>query len=334
MIISADLHLDKDSADVVLGEVLPGLREAALNSPHQVIALLGDIWHLRYRVDVALLNAVREELLEGTRAGISYEIIPGNHDQVDVAGRNALEVLGDLSDVSVHNHTSADYDNRTGLGCESLWVPYRKRHADLVAALDYTDIPLAFMHHGIRGAWMNDQMQDTEGLDPEALGTFARVFLGHYHRHHILTNKAGTEIIYVGSPRQVTAAESGQDKGFLILHPNSTVTFERRAWGSRFHRLVSDADGVVDLSAVRPGDDVRVAAPNGVNTEALARRLDEVGAKHVVTVERPEVQARLVTKGGDDLSLRAFAEAYAQSHGGVLDVGRLMREFDDLGGAS
>jgi len=324
MIVFSDVHLREDSADVVLGEVLPGIYQAAIELQDYKVACLGDLFHLRYKVDARIQNALKDEFQKWVSAGIELRILPGNHDQYEVSGRNVLELFGHIPGVRVYSEPVWD--------AYGLWVPYRKDPAEILKALTLlgpTDGPFTlWLHHGIRGAWMNDCQADSEGLPLESLGTkWSTILCGHYHRHQ----KVGSNLWYIGSPWQTNANEAGQIKGFCQWTPAGLVFHERR-WGPRIHVFELQAGQQLDLTGVRPRDEVRIKTV-GVGAEQAAvfagSMLAKAGiARHTVTPELQKMQARLSVSDGS--SLRQYAEAYVGQIQTELDKARLMQIFGEL----
>lgn len=326
MIVFSDLHLDEDSADTVLGEILPGIFEASQRLDDRTIACLGDFWHLRYKVDVALQNAVRDELIRWIKAGVTFLFLPGNHDQVDVAGRNALEVFDGL-----------------GQGCQvftrptwnqyGLWLPYRKHYRDIEDILRINpdvDMPrpglshanVLWMHQGIQGALMNDHMRDTEGVPASVFDPFDAVILGHYHKRQRL-GKA----YYVGSPRQVTANESGQEKGFAVWD-GKKLRYVTTRWGKRFHRIRLEPGQSLDMSGILPTDDVRVSTAVGIDPSVVGSQLAALGVQHAVTPDLPSTEQRLEVEVNS--TLVDYARAYVNQLPTGLNRDRLMTVFEEL----
>lgn len=322
MLLFADLHLNEDSAEVCLGEILPGIRNGAVDREITEIAFLGDFWDIRYRVVVKLLNAVRDELFQWNRDGLNLRFLPGNHDQIDVAGRNALEVFNEIPGVRVYSHPVADADG--------VWIPYRKRREDITEAMvlfrkvgtNPQGKRTLFSHHGTLGAFQNDGHKDTEGLPLTFFQGFDRIITGHLHQRQIIG-----PVAYVGSSRQVTAHEAGQPKGFA-LWDGKQIEWVDKDWGPRFHRARADGVEGIDLSGVQPGDDVRVIAAPGVDQEALVKALDATGARYVIEPEAPKSEARIEVPEG--AGLRDFAVGYVGLHRGELDAGELMGAYDVL----
>lgn len=324
MLIFSDVHLREETADVVLGEVLPGIAKAAEQYNEREIACLGDFWHLRYRVSVQLQNAVRDEFKRWTSAGLSVRILPGNHDQVDVHGRNAMEVFDTMPGVSVYTEPTWDKDG--------LWVPYRRAHEEIQKALSLPrphgvkGPTVAFMHVGLRGAAMNNHVLDTEGVPEAVVQGFTMVLAGHYHKRQLLF--AG-RAAYIGSPWQTRADEAGQDKGFA-LWDGRELRYVNTLWGRRFHKFqILQPGQKLDLSNVRPHDEVRVATAAGVNPEAVGQQLVQAGiAHHSVTPDIEPLQTRLLVREG--ASLAEYAQAYVQNVPTDLDRGKLMAMFAEL----
>lgn len=322
MILFSDLHLDEDSAEVVFSEILPGIKREAFNRRDPVIVCLGDFYSLRYQVRVEIQNAVRDELQTWVRGGLQFRLLPGNHDQVDVHGRNALEVFDQLGpNCVVYTHPQWDEFG--------LWVPYRKYPKDLEAAFQ-RERPVfhekgkatLFGHFGVRGAAMNDHVYDADGVPREWLAEFGTVLLGHYHQRQTLGN-----VHYIGSPRQVTVHEAGHPKGYAIWD-GLRLEYVNTRWGKRFHRVRLEEGDNLDPHGLSPGDDVRVSVAAGVNVEALGQQLTAMNVQHTVTPDIAVADHRLEVQ--KNAGLVEYARAYVEQLPTELDRERLMTVFGEL----
>lgn len=328
MIIFSDVHLREESSDVVLGEVLPGIFQACLERGDMDAACLGDLLHFRYKIDARVQNLVADEFRRWAAAGINLRILPGNHDQYDLGGRNALELFGHLPNVKVYSMPTWDRDG--------LWIPYRKDPAAVVAALmTPCTLPgkqpyVLFLHHGIRGAAMNDNMVDAEGISLESFGAgWTTILCGHYHKHQ----RVGPKLWYIGSPWQTTVQEAGSPKGFCVWN-GTTLEFVERHWGPRIHTFELQAGQSLDLTGVNPRDEVRVKTV-GVGAEAEAVKvgaaLVKAGiARHTVTPDIQTMQARLSV--GEGATLKQYAEAYVAQVQTDLDKAQLLHLYEELTG--
>lgn len=330
MILFGDVHLREQSAGVVLGEVLPGLREACLQEREQMAVCLGDFFHFRYQIDARVLNGVLDEFRRWHEAGLALSLLPGNHDQYQVDGRNALEVFSELDNVEVYTEPQW-----TAAG---LWVPYRKSNEAIRDALNLKKPTYAancvFAHVPVAGAQMNDHLVDTDGIPADWFAGFDRVFCGHYHKRQML---AGKRIIYVGSPWQTRADEAGQPKGYAVLDcSNGALQWRDTFWGPRHHRMTVKAGEFPDLSGVRERDKVQVkvegkGAEN--HAERLAQQIAQVGGDRFQAVVMPEtehVEARLAVQDGADLT--QYVRAYVEQQGGSFDRVALLRSFTEITG--
>ncbi len=323
MLIFSDLHLRDESAELVLGTILPAIRQEALDRGEMVIACLGDALHFRYRVPAPLLNGFCDWCLQVVADGTELIFLPGNHDQYELGGRNALEPLASIPGVTVHTEPTLD--------AHGLWIPYRKDPEDILAVLQQHGggARTAYMHHDVKGAWMNDNMRNREGLPPEAFQAFVTVICGHYHRYHSVGNAT-----YVGSPYQTKADESGQDKGFATWTSREIASppelrFHPQKWGKRYHRIRLEKDEVPDFSGVCPGDDVRVTTAVGVDPTVIGRNLKAMGVEtHAVTPDVVAAEQRLDVD--EDATLNHYAEAYVHQVGGDLSTTRLMEVYEEV----
>jgi DNA repair exonuclease SbcCD nuclease subunit len=208
-VIFSDLHLREQSEDVCF-RVLEWIERAAVEDDKRVV-FCGDWWHIRYQLNVRLLNRVARVMRRWRERGIRVDLLPGNHDQVDVAGANALEVFGAFDNVTVWSEPGVSVDDEWG------FVPYRKDQDEQIEGLlaVANERPkIIFGHLGLRGATMNNGRKDPDGIGLPSLG--ARLILGHYHKHHGggIAGKGAWE--YVGSPYQTSYGEAGNVCGCLM----------------------------------------------------------------------------------------------------------------------
>jgi len=306
VIVFSDLHLSEDSAEVVFQKVLPGILEAAKDDADRIIACLGDFWHVRYKVPVILQNQVVEWLRALKRERLQLYLLPGNHDQINGAGENALEVFADLDHVTVITEPTWN--------CFGLWVPYRKERSDVEKALAipvpaWIVPPILWMHHGVKGAEMAPGVFGEIGLEPSQFQSWKLVFCGHYHKRQQLGN-----IVYVGSPYQVTANEAGQPKGYGRWNPLTEQFFWiDTVWGQRYHNLnlaEVNARDFQQAGVAMPGDEVRLRGVNAREAEELIKGFTAAGVHCVAEVTLPKAEERLDV--GSSPTLATYAEAYAR----------------------
>ena len=201
-IVFSDLHLREKSEDVCF-RVLDEIGNLAARGDKRII-FCGDFWHIRYAIHVRLLNKVSAVLRRWDQLGLHVDFVPGNHDQIDVEGTNALEVFEAFPRVRVWSEPGVV----DGIG----FVPHRKHALDQARVLDYAadnGAALIYSHFGVRGSMMNSRQADQEGLDVDS--SWPDLILGHYH-----CRQTGDGWEYVGSPYQTNFAEAGNRCGCLI----------------------------------------------------------------------------------------------------------------------
>ena len=174
------------------------------------VLFLGDFWHARGALPVAVLNAVLDNL---AKWDVPTLLLPGNHDQVVHGGEeHALTPLVAAKQGLFHVFTHPT------VWRSALWLPYR-RDADVLHACLAShagSLSAVFAHVDVAGAQMNERHQATYGLDAHLFPPSIPTYTGHYHLPHMVP---GTNITYIGSPYQVSASEAGQRKRLLLLSP-------------------------------------------------------------------------------------------------------------------
>lgn len=305
MLLLADLHLKPESADTVFA-VLQAVASYAKANGHNRIAVLGDTFHVRYALPVELINRLDDELDIMVAHGMSIDFLVGNHDAVDAAGNNALQVF-ERPQVRIITDIRQDQFG--------LWLPYRKDIAPLVDAVAKSSAKLCFAHHGIQGAMMNSHVVagELDGLPPAMFAKFQHTFLGHWHRHQTIAN-----CTYVGSPYQTRVDEAGQQKGFIELNEN---TGEWRLVplniGPRYHKG--------DAQDAKRGDTVRLE--HGTDPKKI-KALQDHGI--IVRVEPPPQVAAQVRINSDQ-SIQEQAAKYIQASATPdLNAQELMRIFQEV----
>lgn len=321
MIVVGDIHLQESSEAIVFDDVLPGLQEAVERDPDRTLAILGDFYHIRYRVSVALQNRVLAFLEQLTALNIKVILLPGNHDQINPKGENALEVFRKIQNVRVYTDPTIDSWGQ--------WVPYRKDLATLEYFVDPVSkdlpMPVLWLHHEVRGALMNNTKLDTTGFPLEKLKFWTWVICGHYHKRQQLGN-----VLYIGSAYQTRADEAGQDKGYGIWNSKKLeLSWVNTRWGKRYHNIVVEADGGINLNDASGGDAIQVTVPAGMDPREVGQHLAERGFANVTVSEAVQTSgARLDVQSGAGVD--QYAKAYVDQFCDKLQPERLMQLYVEI----
>ncbi len=321
MLLFSDLHLRPDTRDAC-GAVLDGIRDALVASPHDVLLFLGDWWHVRYSLPIELFNWATEHVRSLSACVPELWIVPGNHDQIDVLGRNALEVWADIPNVRVFNEPTA-----TEWG---LVLPYRAPEVLAHELAQYAGTPrTVFMHGAIRGAHMNDATQNADGLELDKVDAGLCVLAGHYHKRQRLREGAW----YIGSPWQTRADEAGQPKGYAVWD-GTAVTFVDTQWGPKHQRFaVENLDALGTALAATPigaRDKLHVRVKSAADLEPVARALRAQYPQADIVVTPDEVRTSEARLGlGPTATWVDYAKAYIGREGDGLDPDRLLSVFKE-----
>jgi DNA repair exonuclease SbcCD nuclease subunit len=333
-IVFADLHL-KESTEEVCFQVLDRVAALALADDRHVV-FCGDWWHLRYQVNVRLLNRCRRVLSNWCAKGIVLDLVPGNHDQVSVDGENALEALAVADGIRCWTWAGVDVlglgHRRPTLGELGLGLcPYRKDPEAQLEALKVAasgaQVQAVFAHFGLRGASMNTGKQDVEGLElpwwKEGAGHYPLVILGHYHRH-----QWGPDHVYVGSPYQQSFGEAGNTAGVLQLQGTKWKHVPLDI-GPRYWVIDHQAGALALPAGYRDGDHVRLdvrVASSQLAEPALLEELRRAGAMGMtinVLAAHEAREHRFALQTGE--SLGASAERFVRER--VTDPAEVERRL-------
>jgi hypothetical protein len=265
-IVFSDLHLQPSSAEVAL-EVLREVAAVAEQHKDGHVVFAGDFFMVRHTLHARLMLDARDAIAAWPSRGVKrFDVVVGNHDCVNLEGRNALELFDGLGSF-VRVHTMPTWTEA------GLMLPYRHTADELRAALALKRpkgaSPTLFGHFGVRGAWMNSLQRDEDGLPAEDIlqAGFKTAILGHYHRHGAVVDG----VSYVGSPYQVSYAEAGQPKGVCRW---DGALLRHLPWdiGPKHHKVVFDADHPQPLAMpkVRSGDKLWVVVKGQLAKAAQA----------------------------------------------------------------
>ncbi|GAB4817224.1 hypothetical protein N2152v2_004270 [Parachlorella kessleri] len=308
----SDLHVSTRTKGVCL-EVLAAVKEEA-EARNAGVLFLGDFWHMRGSLPVEPLNDVIRQLA-GWR--VPMLCLVGNHDQVSLGG--LIHSLTPLAAASPYIHVF----DRPCLYRGALWLPYRRDHAELEAAVaagtaggaagaaGQGDLKAIFAHVDVVGAMMNDAFQAHDGVPPSLFPPGLHVYTGHYHKPHTVE---GTSIRYLGSPYQVSRSEAGQAKHLLVLDQDWRVCEEIPLDIGPRHFEARAGEGLSQVTgSLRRGDRLRLTmgAEEGKSHKKLLKKLQEEGVEVEVVAPAAAHAAPRLGAGAEDLGPLALLARYA-----------------------
>jgi len=211
LLIFADLHLKPETSDIIFNKVLPAVLKACQEHGIKHIICLGDIWEVRYKVPVIEQNLLDRWLSSCEEYNIHIDLLPGNHDAVDISGSNALEIFNSMN-ICVHTNPAI-----TPAGG---FIPYRKDISVFLQAVENMKnegVKRLFIHQDIMGALMNQTRASETGVNPNIFDSFDIVLAGHYHIPSVI----GKNTHYIGSMYATKRDEIENPHRYVILSENN-----------------------------------------------------------------------------------------------------------------
>lgn len=197
-LFTTDLHLTANPADEYRWALFPWLVEQARRYRVRSVAILGDLTDAKDYHSSVLVNRVVASIEMLTKAGLTVDILQGNHDYLK-DGNPFFSFLSSLPGVRFITKVTSDHEEN--LQC--LWLPHSKN-----PVLDWADLQnfswysFIFMHQTFNGSVASNG-QEMAGDGVEKLEWFNRklepqIWSGDIH----VPQKLGL-IEYVGSPYPV-----------------------------------------------------------------------------------------------------------------------------------
>jgi len=177
---------------------------------------LGDIFDNRNHLNVKLKNYVYD-LFEDDLKDFKITMLVGNHDtyfnsSTDIHALkwfkkfDNIEVIEDITEVTVYNK-------------RILVVPWQVNNANFMKRLNEMDVKakICMGHFDFAGFYLNKFKLNESGLVANNFfDKFNFVFSGHFHTRN-KQKQSKSEIVYIGSPYQLTRNDIGEERGCMIL---------------------------------------------------------------------------------------------------------------------
>lgn len=250
---------------------------------------LGDLVDRRKYINFKTLQRLRTRFMKRMDdLGIKVHLILGNHDVFfkNTSELNSItELFGSLSNLTIYSMPAVvDFD-----GLDVGLVPWinRENYDDSLKFLKTTTAEVVMGHFEIQGFEVYKGVRFDNGLTREPFKRFDAVYSGHFHHKQEKGN-----IIYLGSPFQITFSDLGVTKGFHVF---DTATREMEFVENpykMFHKflyddLKNDYDTTKDRSQYK-NTYVKVVVVNKTKPYIFDRFIDafyDVGVANLSIVE-------------------------------------------------
>jgi exonuclease SbcD len=247
-VVMTDTHIGSNNTDLIKSVFIQTI-EHCQRLEISTILHCGDWFQSRAGQPLEVLK-VTQEIIENLRlCGITFHIIPGNHDKKDLESEDSyLDIFNSETFRVVKTVGFIEFRPEQSLGYLAIhFIPYFKengKYPELLTKAAQNCNPhvpnILCTHIAVNGVRNNDGSQQENEITTELFDRFDKVFVGHFHNR----SKLGNNIYYIGSTHATNFGEDN-DKGIVIL--NSDGSFEYQALDTpQFKRYEINID---DLSA-------------------------------------------------------------------------------------
>lgn len=194
-------------------QLVPYLKENKIDT----IMILGDLFDNRSSTNIKVLNGVHDIFKKHLKDFKVYVLV-GNHDcyynsSVEI---NSLKFLDEFENVTlIEKITSINFD-----GVEIVMVPWIVDHISFVKEFSNMKCDICMGHFNIQGFNYNKYKRSDDGMGSQIFSKCKKVFTGHFHIRNS-RNEHGSEIIYIGSPYQLTRNDIDECRGFTIFNTDT-----------------------------------------------------------------------------------------------------------------
>lgn len=210
--------------------------------------LAGDIFHVRGTVPSDVLQLSLSLFQFWAEKGMRFRAIAGNHDQMDAEGLyHSSSAFANVFEVAAGSKCFFRVKAGDDISMVHL-LPWMENRQQYLEELDYCQQlvrtnphckHVLISHAAIDGAEVGTleyRLKEPVFVEDLAPEIWSAVFLGHFHK----PQKMADNVWYVGSPYQITRAESEDVKRALIYDTTTGKVTQLRTYGKQFHQVFFD----------------------------------------------------------------------------------------------
>jgi DNA repair exonuclease SbcCD nuclease subunit len=198
------------------------------------VVFCGDLFHTHGKIDAAVLKVAYEGITKIVSTPIkSIRFLVGNHDTSSKNQQvHSLHWLEAFKKATVINSPT-----RAG---DFGYLPFTESIETIKKFFDSAP-PVCFLHQGLAGVPMGSGFLLNEILSTDMIPSqVSKVFTGHYHQHTRATEKATV----IGSTLQLTWADEGDTRGFLVYDTDSGSFFQVDSMAPKFVTVHKHSRGI------------------------------------------------------------------------------------------
>lgn len=220
--------------DFFEGVFFPALKKYDIDT----VIHAGDLLDRRKYINFNTLNTVRKRVLEPMRdMDVTMHCILGNHDTY-YKNTNDVNSIKELFDGKYDNFILYEKPETICLGGMDLallpWIN-GENESEAEDFIKSTQAQWLVGHLELQGYEVLRGVKYDGGTDPALFSRFEQVLSGHFHCRQERGN-----VIYLGTPYQITFSDSGETKGFWILDTETREMEFIKNPDTMFHSLSYD----------------------------------------------------------------------------------------------
>ena len=203
ILLTSDWHTKKGLQSQLIVDYLDYLEQYYHENDMDYIFVLGDIFHKSSNIRNDAFVPLFMKLLHMKNNGIKFIFLVGNHDVYNIDYDTIVDTFSPIGEV-IKEYTQLEFNDEV-----FYFLPYTKDESKIPKNGSYL-----FTHVSIANFSFDNAFHVTEkhAFPFEKFEEFDHVFTGHFHRHQHIKN-----VIYIGSPNQLSRGEINQQKGFITL---------------------------------------------------------------------------------------------------------------------
>jgi len=190
-------------------QFVPYLKEQGIST----IFFLGDLFDNRNSLNIKIKNDIFD-LFENYLIDFEIYLIIGNHDAYYNTNINihSLKFFSKFQNINIIDKTTTIQKANKNILLSPWIVDFLEFKKELVDSVD-----LCFGHFDIKGFHFDKFRLSEHGIDPTIFPkNCKKVFTGHFHTRSKQTIN-NTEIVYIGSPYQLSRADIAEERGFVVI---------------------------------------------------------------------------------------------------------------------
>lgn len=239
ILLTGDLHISKGIFVDIGLDYLEHLTDFCKEHDDKIeIVFLGDIFEKSARIYNEAFVPVFKKLHEMSKT-INMSFIVGNHDIYSANMEDSI-----VHTFSASGRVIKDWYSKHGLD----FLSYTKDEEKLLHFINSNEVKkYLFTHLSIADFKFDNNYHVNEKIafKPDLFSDYMNVFSGHFHNHQSKHN-----IVYVGSPYQITFSEEGQKKGFVLLDYENSYQWKFVEYNNAPEHLTISVEDIKKLDEI------------------------------------------------------------------------------------